>query len=151
MSLTEINALSSLFYVTSVLTDSCRLGRTSSTLWIRLRKVSPTSWQKMACLLQNISDRHLNHISEQYSSNFLSLLKVNVWVHAKEKLTYLHYTDILSSWQCIDIIFQFHHHFDHFHHIVVDLILRPVQFCCGSWLLVIGKISINENNMSGIN
>lgn len=64
--------------------------------------------------------------------------------------TYLHHTDILSSWQHIDIVFEFHHHFDHFHHVVVDLILRAVQFCCWSWLLTTGNLSINaSDNMSG--
>lgn len=122
---------------TSVVTELCREGSISSTLWIRLRRVMPIAWrwtggqtgdqrgerQRMArkkLKLKKVTRGEEKHCSENHRSGW--------W------LTYFDSVGILGWAQRGDIILQLHHLFHHRHDARVNLITWSVQLSCGQRL-----------------
>lgn len=98
-------------HCTSVTMELCNDGRISSTLWIRLRRVTPT-----ACRGQGWP----------YEGDVIWKIKV-----ARKKEAYFDTGGILGGGHCIDVILHLHHLLDDGHDSGVHLVTRAVQLSRG--------------------
>lgn len=93
---------------TSVLTDSCSVGRMSSTLRIRSRRAIPTD---------------CGQEEQRRQTRGLFLLR-----RAPIALTpYLNYGDVLLRLHVWDVVLELHHHLDQAHDRLVDFVVGAVQ------------------------
>lgn len=102
--------------LTSVKTELCRDGRISSTLWIRLRRVIPTSW--------GWGGGRRRHSLVHYGHLLTAFLN-------QKQTTYLDTVGILGGRPCVDVILQLDHLFHHRHDGRVNLVTWPVQLSGG--------------------
>lgn len=98
---------------TSVTIELCNDGRISSTLWIRLRRVTPTacrsqSWPREGDVIWKIMESR-----------------------KKKKDAYFDAGGILRGWHCVDVILHLHHLLYDGHDPSIHLVTRAVQLSCG--------------------
>lgn len=100
---------------TSVLTDSCNVGRISSTFWIRSRSAIPTDCAR-----------------DQSSKGISGMTREGLkCVYTGRRLANLNNRDVLLRLQLGDVILELDNNFDQIHDGAVDFVIRAVQLSRG--------------------